>query len=106
MPGEKGTTGVPIKVAFVGADDAEIRYANQFVVQLAEREIILLVAQLAPPLLMGTEEEQLSQAKELGVVPIKVLARFGFNLERAEQLRDLLDRQIKLAAERPAETQP
>jgi hypothetical protein len=89
--------GVSLRLAFVGADDVDIQYANQFVVQANDGELVIVVAQVAPPLLLGDGDEVLAQAKTLPFVPVKVLGRYGVSIEKTKQLRDLLDRQITLA---------
>ena len=90
---------ISLRIAFVGADDVGIQMANQFVVQVDEGELFLVIGQLAPPLFLGSEEDQLAQARAIPFVPVKVLGRYSVPLDKAKQLRDLLDRQIAVTTE-------
>src|SRR5215210_6976265 len=87
--------GIALPVAYVGVDDVPIQFANQFVVQIEEEEILLVVGQMSPPVLIGTPAQQAEQAKGVPFVPIQVVARYGMTVHRARQLAELLSRQIK-----------
>lgn len=88
--GGTGEQAIAIPTVFVGADDVTIEFANQFVIQHQEEEFILTLGQMAPPLLLGSDEEKLEQAKNLSFVPIKVIGRFGFTRDRLEALIEVL----------------
>jgi hypothetical protein len=84
------TDRVRVPVLFVGVDDTPILYGNQFVIQHQQNEFILTVGQIAPPMLLGTEEQQREQAKQLDYVAVKVVARLAFTRARLQELIDLL----------------
>lgn len=88
---------IQIPVAFIGAEDIPVLYANQFVVTHNGQEFILVVGQITPPLLLGTPEQQAEQAKLLSFVPIKTVARFAMTRERMEQLIKVLQEHLKQA---------
>lgn len=48
---------IQIPIVYIGAEDTPILYANQFVAQFQQSEILLLLGQIAPPILIGTEAE-------------------------------------------------
>ena len=81
---------VAIPIVYLGVEDAPLLYANQFVIQYQQNEFILTVGQLAPPILLGTEEERRQQARELTYVPVKVVARFALTRTRLEELVKVL----------------
>ena len=81
---------VQVPVVFIGAEDTPLLYANQFVIAHLGQEFILSIGQVAPPLLLGTPEQQHEQAKQLSFVPIKTVARFAMTRERLDQLIKLL----------------
>lgn len=74
QPGQPQQIQLPLVV--VGADDVPVLYGNFFVVQQSQDEVILNVGQVAPPVLLGTQEQQLQQAQQVGYVPAKVVARY------------------------------
>lgn len=64
---------------------------------MGDGELFLIVAQLAPPLIIGEDpDEVMAQARRLPFVPVKVLGRFGMTPDRARQLVELLERQLKV----------
>jgi flagellar motor switch/type III secretory pathway protein FliN len=79
-----------IPIVLVGGEDVPILYANQFVIQVQQEEFFLTVAQLTPPILLGTEEEQREQARQIEHIPVKVVARLAFTRTRLEELVQLL----------------
>ena len=93
--------GIAIPVLFVGVEDVPILLANQFVIQHEQQEFILLVGQVAPPLIMpGSPEEQLEQARNIAYIPIKVVGRFGMTRERMVELISILQDNLKRFDER------
>ncbi len=74
MAQDPGRVEVPL--AFLGADEIPIQLCNHVVVQVqSEEEFIVTLGQVAPPILFGTMEEQIEQARGVGYIPVKVVAR-------------------------------
>lgn len=86
---------VTIPTVFVGIEDVPIQFANQFVIQHHQQEFILTVAQVAPPMLTGNDEEKLEQAKKIAYIPIKVVGRFGLTRERLAELIKVLQENLE-----------
>jgi hypothetical protein len=84
----KNADEVQLPVRYVGANDVPILLANQFLLQVDEHGggFILSIAQLAPPILMGSIEQRRAQAGEIG--------RYSLARERAEALAGLLERAL------------
>lgn len=83
----------PLK--YVGLDEIPILYSNNMVIQLnPPGEFILTFAQISPPMLLGTPEEQREQAERLDAVHARVVARLSLNRFRVEQLIGLLQRHL------------
>lgn len=80
--------GIPL--VYAGLEDSPVLWANNFVVQYQPDEFTLTFGQLVPPMLIGTEEEQRAQARQLSYVPIQVVGRFALTRGRLEQLNRLL----------------
>jgi hypothetical protein len=97
MAEDSGLGPVPVKVpvVFIGIEDVPILYVNQFVLSFQPQEFILTMGQLAPPILLGSEEEQREQAGQLDYVPIKVVGRVGMNRRRLVDLIALLEKQLQ-----------
>lgn len=78
-------------LVYVGLDEVPILYSNNMVIQLnPPGEFILTFAQISPPMLLGTVEEQREQAERLEAVYARVVARLSMNRFRVEQLIRLL----------------
>ena len=77
----------------MGAEDAPLLYANQFVLQRNGSEFFLLIGQVTPPVVIGTPEEQEAQLDQVSFVPVKVVARVALNRERLGQLVSLPEQQ-------------
>ncbi len=70
--------------------DTSTVHATQFILQKDGDLYYLTVGQVAPPVFLGTPEEQHEQAKALGAVPVTVLGRFVVSSKHMKQLRDLI----------------
>ncbi len=81
---------IELPLFFLGAEDTPIVFANLLVVQHQNKEFILTFAQYSPPLLMGSDEERVTQAKNMPYVPVKVIARIGMTPERMKEVIDTL----------------
>jgi hypothetical protein len=79
-----------VPVVWVGLDEAPIQFANQFAMQGIENELILTIGQIAPPMLLGTDEERRQQIEALSYVPVKTVCRVSFTPERLGELIDVL----------------
>jgi hypothetical protein len=94
---------VSIPIVFVGGDEMPVLYTNQFVIQLDGQSLILTAGQLTPPILIGSNDEQREQAKQLSYVPVRVVARLAITRDQAAVLSKLLDQQITLYDKRQKE---
>jgi hypothetical protein len=86
---------VTLRVLWRGADDTPMLLANQFAMGTEEDEINLIVGQFQKPVLIGTTEERLQQANQLGYVAVNTVARFGLTRQRAGELLDILQRHLE-----------
>lgn len=87
---------IQVPVVWVGVEDVPSLAANQFVIQHSGKdEFILTVGQLAPPLLLGTDEQRREQARLLTFAAIKPVGRFGFTRERLQQLIAILTENLE-----------
>ena len=86
---------VTLPMVYIGAEDAPILFANQFIIQHEQNEFILTVGQLQPPILLGSPEERKEQAKKLTYVPIKIVARFGLTRQRLAELIEVLQNNLR-----------
>jgi hypothetical protein len=86
---------VPIK--FLGEDEALVAYANLFSIQNPGRgtEFILTAAQIVPPILLGTPEEQREQMEERGYVAARVLARLALTPDQLRSLGRLINETVE-----------
>ena len=81
---------VDIPIVWVGVEDAEILFANQFLVQFYQQEILLTIGQLTPPVVLGTPAQQVQQAEQLSYIPVNTVGRFGLTRERLQELIGVL----------------
>ena len=81
---------IRIPTVFIGVEDVPIQLANQFVIQHQQEEFVLTIAQVVPPILLGTTEEKIEQAKQTAYVPIKVIGRYAMTRPRVEELIKVL----------------
>lgn len=86
----EGREFVSVRLEWEGLERTPIVFANQFVAQFNQDEFYLIVGQLAPPPLFGTQEERLQQAQRIEHVGVQPLARFGFTRARLDELIDVL----------------
>ncbi len=81
---------VALRMLWRGMEDHPVLYANQFVMQHEQDELILTVGQFQPPILLGEAHERLEQARQLGYVPVSVVARLAFTRARLGELSRIL----------------
>jgi hypothetical protein len=92
---------VQIPVVWVGVDDMPVLMSNEAVVQHAgPDEFLLTFGLLTPPLLRGTPEEQAEQARSLGYVAIRPVARIGLTRQRLEAVLQVLQENLRKHDER------
>jgi hypothetical protein len=102
VPDEAGESNVvEVPIAYVGLDDAQVVFANQFITQIAGDEAIVTFAQVAPPFLLGEADERRQRAAALPFIPIKVLARYGMPVARLRELGNLIRTQLEAYDARP-----
>ncbi len=83
---------IQVPVAWIGADEVPVLFANQFIAQIDRGEIFLTVGQLVPPPIMGaTEEERREMAENVQFVPVKPVARIAFTPGRLSELISILE---------------
>lgn len=92
-PPEEGAFALP--VLWRGLDEEPILYANQFVVQHEQDELLVTIGQFQPPILLGDANERVEQAKRLGYVPVYAVARFAFTRTRLGELVDILNQHLQ-----------
>jgi len=80
---------------FVGAEDLPILHTNYFVIAIHQEDFIMTVGQFAPPILLGSDEEQREQASQLSYVPVKVVARLAMTRTRIAELISALQIQMQ-----------
>ena len=85
---------VTLGLVYDGLQESPIFFGNQFLIQYQQDEFILTICQVSPPLLIGTPEQQLEQAKQIKNVHSKVLVRVGMTAARLAELADLLQTQV------------
>jgi hypothetical protein len=77
-----------IEAVWAGVDEVAPVAANQFLCQFAgEGEAILTFGHVSPPVLRGSPEERLDEARRISSLPIHVVGRFGLTRVRLEELR-------------------
>ena len=86
---------VRVPLTYAGAENVPILFANQFILQRERDGLILGVAQIAPPILLGSQEEREARLRQLGALPVTILGRYSISRERAAELRDLLAAQVE-----------
>lgn len=84
-----------VMVKLVGADDMPLLYANHFVLQREQDEYILTIGQIAPPVLIGTPQQQREQARQIEYVPARVLVRLALNETRLREMLDVLQQRLE-----------
>jgi len=89
-PGE-----ISFPLVYVGAEEVPVLLANVFVSQHEQNEFILTIGQLVPPMLFGTDEERLEQAKKVAYVPVKVVTRLALTRQRIVELIEVLQENLR-----------
>lgn len=80
-----------IPLTWIGIEDVPILTINQMVGQaLTRQEYIVTLGQVAPPVLLGTEEQRRQQMEMLTFAAVKPVARIGLTRRRVEELIRIL----------------
>jgi hypothetical protein len=87
--------GLAIPLVWTGLDDASIIYANQFAVQHVQSSFLVSFGQVSPPMLLGSREARLAQARQLTQVPVRTLARYALSREDLVTFIGLLTENLK-----------
>lgn len=96
MVEDSGEAFVQVPVVWVGIEDTPVYAANQAIIQHSgANEFLLTFGQLTPPIALGTEEQRLEQLKMTSFVPIRPVARVGFNRQRLQELITVLQQNLK-----------
>lgn len=82
MPDEE----VALPLFFIGAEDIPIVLSNLQVIQHVQQEFIITFGQFSPPIVLGTPEEQMEQAKSKPYLPVKTVARVAMSPQRVADL--------------------
>jgi len=85
---------IALPIVFIGVEDTPALFTNQFVVQHHQDAFILTLAQISPPILLGTPEERREQAKNVAFVPVKVVGRFSMTKDRLVELISVLQENL------------
>jgi hypothetical protein len=94
-PADDKPFGLQVPLVWVGLDDVEILYANQFIGQLDDRcEAVLSIGQVMPPPVLGTPEEQREQAKNIPFVQVRTIGRVSLTRARIEELMNVLQQTL------------
>ena len=74
--------------SWIGVDQVAVFAANEFVISHVpvSGEFIVTVGHIAPPVLLGTDEEQRAQAEQFVFVPVRTIGRFSLARLHVEQL--------------------
>jgi hypothetical protein len=84
-----------VPLAWIGVEDLPALVANQAVVQFtAENEFIVIFGQVAPPILLGNEEQRREQLRSVTFAAVKPVARLGLTRARVQELIQVLNENL------------
>jgi hypothetical protein len=86
---------IEVPLVWVGVEDVQILFANQFLGQVQQQEIVLSFGQVTPPVLLGSPEQLAQQVRRLGFIPVKTVARFSMTRARLEELIGVLQATVR-----------
>ena len=96
MSEENGQKDIRVPTLWVGESEISVVLANQFnIAHQGVDEFILTIGQVTTPLLIGSDEDKLEQAKNLSYVPIRVVGRITFSRDRLVELIQVLTTNLK-----------
>ena len=80
-----------LRAAWIGLDDVPIVFVNQILGQVDDQgELIITFGQATPPVLLGTEEEQRDQARNIQFVQVRPVTRMSLTGRRTRELIGIL----------------
>lgn len=85
---------IALRLTFVDPEELPLIYVNQLAIQHQEEEFILVAGVFTPPLLLGSREEKIEQARQLTEARVRVLTRLVMNRETAGRLVKALQENI------------
>ena len=91
---DEADEGVDIPLVVTGEDEVPILFVNFAAVGHEKSEFILTFGQMTQPLLLGSPEERVRQAKQLGAVPLRIVARLGMTHQRMAALAQALNENL------------
>jgi hypothetical protein len=87
---------IQVPIVWVGVEDTPVYASNQMLIQFsAANEFILTFGHLTPPVTLGTPEQQREQAEMISFVPVRPVARVGFNRQRLQELITVLQDNLR-----------
>lgn len=98
---ESQDPGVAVSLIWPDVEDHPVLSTNQFVAQLAPgpdgvpEELILVVGHIAPPLVLGSQEQVEALMRALGSISVKSHGRFSMTRSRLQELIQLLAMQAE-----------
>ena len=89
---------INIPLVWTEASEQTVMLANQFLGQhQPPGEFILSFGQVAPPIILGTDQEKMEQAQNLPFVPVKTVCRIAMNETRLRELQQVIDATLRQA---------
>jgi hypothetical protein len=91
---------IQFSVIWPDVEDLTVYACNQFLVQISAgsdgrpEDLILTLGFIAPPVILGTPEEQQASAMALQAVSVKGVSRVSMSRGNAEQLMNLIGAQL------------
>lgn len=96
MVPEDPQESVEVPLVWAGLDGLATLTANEFLITPDAHDDLLhlTVGLVSPPVLMGSDDEQMQQLRDLRYVTVRGLGRFALTRERAQRLADLLNESL------------
>ena len=96
MP-EDQQQSVEVPLAWTGLDSLDALTANEFLITPDAHDDLLhlTVGFVSPPVLMGSDDEQMQQLRDLRYVTVRALGRFALTHDRARRLADILNESLE-----------
>ena len=89
MADQEGQRPIQVPLVWTGVEEQQVLFANQFLCQFnpgLTDEFILAFGQVTPPILLGTDEQRLEQARSIPWVPVSAVTRVSMTRQRLEEL--------------------
>jgi hypothetical protein len=83
---------IQVPLAWIGAEDLPVHFANAFVGVVGPGEIVLQVGSVVPPAIVGaTQEERNASVGSIGYVQVKPVVRLALTPSRLDDLIKTLE---------------